>query len=85
MAAKPVVFQSRGDPGQRSGGPGSVGQDDLVAPPGREVGSPGPNRGGLRWKFRRWRSSMRLWYAEIPRWEVEIVSCESNQGTQSGV
>jgi len=24
------------------------------------------------------------WYAEIPRWEVEIVSCESNQGTQQG-
>ena len=24
------------------------------------------------------------WYAEIPRWEVEIVSCESNQGTQPG-
>ena len=24
------------------------------------------------------------WYAEIPRWEVEIVSCESNQGTAPG-
>ena len=24
------------------------------------------------------------WYAEIPRWEVGIVSCESNQGTQPG-
>ena len=24
------------------------------------------------------------WYAEIPRWEVEIVSCESNQETQPG-
>ena len=23
-------------------------------------------------------------HAEIPRWEVEIVSCESNQGTQPG-
>lgn len=24
------------------------------------------------------------WYAKIPRWEVEIVSCESNQGTAPG-
>jgi hypothetical protein len=24
------------------------------------------------------------WYAEIPRWEVGIVSCESNQGTAPG-
>jgi len=24
------------------------------------------------------------WYAEIPRWEVWIVSCESNQETQPG-
>ena len=41
---------------------------------------------GVFWKDDKqiFRLHAEKWYAEIPRWEVEIVSCESNQGTQPG-